>query len=144
VIPVNIVTQLRNRLNDHERLMFRALLDPQKFPMYREMQNFPNAAYSSLEESYGPHFELPRLKTELTVTDSMSDFEGKSTDDLLHFPQQNRLIDSMHKSCLVLTIPVSTASVERTFSALKRIKTYSRNTTGQARLSALALISIEK
>lgn len=32
----------------------------------------------------------------------------------------------------------------RTFSALKRIKTYARNTTGQARLSALALMAIEK
>ena len=47
-------------------------------------------------------------------------------------------------TCLILTIPVSTASVERSFSALKRIKTYSRNMTGQARLSDLALISIEK
>ncbi|CAK6980566.1 ZMYM1 protein%2C partial [Scomber scombrus] len=46
--------------------------------------------------------------------------------------------------CLAVTIPVSTASVERTFSALKRIKTYARNTTGQARLSALASMAIEK
>ncbi|KAK0148962.1 Zinc finger MYM-type protein 1 [Merluccius polli] len=47
-------------------------------------------------------------------------------------------------ACLAVTIPVSTASVERTFSALKRIKTYSRNTTGQTRLSALASMAIER
>lgn len=32
-------------------------------------------------------------------------------------------------------IPKSTATVERTFSALKRIKTYVRNTTGQSGLA---------
>lgn len=47
-------------------------------------------------------------------------------------------------TCLVLTIPVTTTSVERTFYALKKIKTYARNTTGQSPLSALASIAIEK
>lgn len=45
---------------------------------------------------------------------------------------------------LVLTIPATTASVERTFSALKRIKTHSCNRMEQDRLSSLALISFEK
>ena len=45
---------------------------------------------------------------------------------------------------LAVTLPVSTASVERSFSALKRIKTYARNRTGQARLSALASMAIER
>lgn len=46
--------------------------------------------------------------------------------------------------CLALTITVSTASVERTFSALKRIKIDARNYTGQAGLSASASMAIEK
>lgn len=45
---------------------------------------------------------------------------------------------------LILTIPASTSSVERSFSALKRLKTYSRNQMQEERLSELALISIEK
>jgi hypothetical protein len=45
---------------------------------------------------------------------------------------------------LILTIPSTTASVERSFSALKRIKSYCRSTQSQERLSGLALISIEK
>lgn len=45
---------------------------------------------------------------------------------------------------LVCTIPFSTASVERSFSALKRIKNYSRNSMHQDRLSNLSIISIEK
>lgn len=40
---------------------------------------------------------------------------------------------------LVVNIPVFTASVERTFSALKWIKTYAKNTTGQTRLWTLTV-----
>lgn len=46
--------------------------------------------------------------------------------------------------CISVVLPVTSASAERSFSALKRIKTYIRNTTGQARLSNMAKISIEK
>jgi hypothetical protein len=42
------------------------------------------------------------------------------------------------------TIPVNVCGCERSFSALRRIKTYIRNTTGQERLTCLALINIEK
>ncbi|KAJ4432754.1 hypothetical protein ANN_21392 [Periplaneta americana] len=44
---------------------------------------------------------------------------------------------------LLCTIPVSTSSVEKSFSTLKRIKSYSRNSTGEERLSHLGIISIE-
>lgn len=42
-----------------------------------------------------------------------------------------------------LTMPISNASGERTFSALKRIKNYLRNKMGQSRLSDLSLLNIE-
>lgn len=44
---------------------------------------------------------------------------------------------------LLLTVGVPVASCERSFSKLKLIKTYLRNTMGQERLSNLALLSIE-
>ena len=44
---------------------------------------------------------------------------------------------------IFLTIPVSVASAERSFSKLKLVKNYLRNTMGEKRLSALAIISIE-
>ena len=37
-------------------------------------------------------------------------------------------------------MPVSTASAERSFSVLKRLKTYLRNTMGAERMSSLALL----
>jgi hypothetical protein len=45
---------------------------------------------------------------------------------------------------LSVTVPSTTASVERSFSALKRIKTYQRSTQDEERLSGLAILSIEK
>lgn len=44
---------------------------------------------------------------------------------------------------IFLTIPISVASAERSFSKLKLIKNYLRNTMSQERLSSLAIISIE-
>lgn len=42
------------------------------------------------------------------------------------------------------TIPVTTASAERSFSTLKRIKTYIRSTLGENRLNGLASLSIHR
>jgi len=44
----------------------------------------------------------------------------------------------------MLTIPVSVASAERSFSKLKLIKSNLRSTMSQQRLNRLALLSIEK
>ncbi|XP_049800129.1 uncharacterized protein LOC126235449 [Schistocerca nitens] len=44
---------------------------------------------------------------------------------------------------ILLTLPVTVASGERSFSKLKLIKTYLRSTTSQPRLNDLATISIE-
>lgn len=45
---------------------------------------------------------------------------------------------------LFFTIPMNSASCERSFSCLRRLKTYTRNTIGQERLSSLALLAIER
>jgi hypothetical protein len=43
-----------------------------------------------------------------------------------------------------LTIPVTVASAERSFSKLKLIKSYIRSTMSQERLNRLVILSIEK
>lgn len=45
---------------------------------------------------------------------------------------------------ILLTVPVTVASAERSFSKLKLIKSYLRSTMSQERLSGLAILSIEK
>ena len=54
------------------------------------------------------------------------------------FPSLVKLIQ------IALTIAVSTAHCERSFSTLKRIKSYLRSTMTQQRLVNLAILSIEK
>jgi hypothetical protein len=43
-----------------------------------------------------------------------------------------------------ITFPVSSVTCERSFSKMKLIKTYARNTTGDERLSDLGVLAIEK
>ncbi|XP_033729467.1 uncharacterized protein LOC117318612 [Pecten maximus] len=45
---------------------------------------------------------------------------------------------------VLLTMPVSTSIAERSFSSLRRIKTYLRSTMGQGRLSDLSLLYIHR
>jgi len=45
---------------------------------------------------------------------------------------------------LFMTLPVTVATAERSFSKLKIIKTYLRSTMSQERLDGLAIISIEQ
>ena len=71
----------------------------------------------------------------------------KRVSDLMEFINVNDLSDAMPElfrlCALILTIPSTTALVERSFSALKRIKTYQRNATGENRISGLSFTSIE-
>ena len=45
---------------------------------------------------------------------------------------------------ILLIIPVTVASIERSFSKLKLIKSYLRSTMSQEKLSGLVILSIEK
>ena len=58
--------------------------------------------------------------------------------DKVIYPNVFRLLQ------LLATLPVSSASNERSFSTLKRIKTYLRNSVGEARLNGLAMLSIHR
>ena len=53
------------------------------------------------------------------------------------------LLTEVHKLLKIfLTIPVTTATAERSFSALKRIKTYLRNSMTQQRLNQCMLLHV--
>lgn len=45
---------------------------------------------------------------------------------------------------VLVTLPVTTASPERSFSTLRRLKTYLRNSVGQNRLNGLALMGVHR
>jgi len=66
---------------------------------------------------------------------------------MLNFIYKNKLQDAYQNISVAyqtyLTMPVTSASCERSFSKLKLIKTYLRSTTEQSRLNNLSILSIE-
>ena len=54
------------------------------------------------------------------------------------FPQVETIVR------LLLTIPCSSAEAERSFSGLRRLKTYLRNSMSQARLNHLAILHVHQ
>ena len=45
---------------------------------------------------------------------------------------------------ILLTLPVSTASAERSFSSLRRLKTWMRSRMGEERLTGLAMLNVHR
>ena len=54
------------------------------------------------------------------------------------FPTVRKLLQ------IFVTLPVTTSSSERSFSTLRRLKSYLRNTTSEDRLNGLALLNIHR
>lgn len=68
--------------------------------------------------------------------------------NLLKFIIENQLLDTFSETSnllkVIITIPMTTAEAERSFSTLKRIKTFLRSTMSEDPLLALSMLSIEK
>lgn len=142
-----VIMQIEIRFKDLDKLTFFDLLTFDKHASYSK--NFPENLLDNLLAQY-PFFDKIQLRNELSVVynDPQMFEQCKTHPEILDFMFKNELQCCMPEFykllSIVLTIPVTSASVERSFSTLKRIKTYSRNTMNQNRLSNVALISVEK
>jgi hypothetical protein len=78
---------------------------------------------------------LSRVAVELNVLFSSEEFEMKPVHHLLKFMQDNKLqvaFKEIYKLAeLIMMVPSSAATVERSFSAMKRIHTCYRGTQTQ-------------
>ncbi|KAM3858201.1 zinc finger MYM-type protein 1 [Diretmus argenteus] len=141
----NVNAQMEARFQNLGELDFLPLVDCKKFDDLSS--HFDDTKLHSLAK-YGKYFDFVRLKADLIGLYSSRMVKDKSPHQLLAFLVENDLEQTVPEATkllkLVLTIPATTASVERSFSALKRLKTYSRNKMEQGRLSSLAFMSIEK
>jgi len=142
----NILNQIKSRFESMGKFEFFSLLNSELYEKYNKV--FPDNELKCLDEQYGRFFDILRLKNELHVLYSSEDFKNKPIFEIIKFMNLNKLdlgLKEVYKLAkLIATIPSTTASAERSFSALKRIKTYCRSTQGQDRLSSLAILSIEK
>lgn len=101
-----------------------------------------------MKQLYGKYFDLPKLRSELSIIYLTEKFQKPYVHDLFIYLKTTNLNENLSLTTklvlLILTIPATNASAERLFSALKRIKTTSRNSQEQNRLSSLSMLSIEK
>ena len=66
------------------------------------------------------------------------------SDVLFHLNRNKEFVIIVNSLTIALTLGVSTATRERSFSNLKRTKTYLRSTMSDSRMNDLAILSIEK
>ncbi|XP_060861812.1 52 kDa repressor of the inhibitor of the protein kinase-like, partial [Metopolophium dirhodum] len=92
------------------------------------------------EEIFINEFKLwqRKLKNLPELDKSKNAIDALSVCNRVMFPNVFKLMQ------ILATLPVSSASNERSFSALKRIKTYLRNSTSEGRLNGLAMLSINR
>lgn len=141
-----LITKTNERFSEISQLNFFPLLDFSKFEQF--VTQFPRNSMDSLKDSYGDYFDLSILKSELTVVYSSTEYHIENIHKLWIYLKSTGLSESLPQTTklvsLILTIPATSAGTERSFSALKRIKTYLKNTQSQNRFSALSTLSIEK
>ncbi|CAH1112395.1 unnamed protein product [Psylliodes chrysocephalus] len=143
----NILQQMNCRFQNFNELKYVELCN---FNISNyDLSKCSSEAFNSLKLNYGNFFDIPALKSQLSVVYETPEISDKKTPiNVLNFlitTGLNKSLCEVVKLCeLVLTNPATSTSVERSFSALKRIKSFIRNSTSEDRLSNLPSISIEK
>ena len=139
-----IVTELKCRFEGHDQEVLLALADV-------VFSNSPTTANIELvSDFYGIDSEL--LSSEKNVFENIDadypDSERKNAATMVRRMFENgvhEVLPLVYKVFLILaTIPATSCSAERSFSALRRLKTYLRSTMGQKRLNSTALINVER
>lgn len=113
--------------------------------------NPTDESYASISSHYD--FDQECLKNEKFVFENYkkhkeSDFESCGNNAAMLVQKMfkeglHQVLPFLYEAIsLLATIPATSCSAERSFSGLRRLKTYLRSTMGQERLSHLALLNI--
>lgn len=138
-----VVAEMRARFEGNDQDVLCALADV-------VFSSSPtNANIDFVSNFYGLDSELLRSEKQI--------FENYDTDDPCDRNNASTIVKTMYQNgihevlpvvyrvfTILATIPATSCSAERSFSCLRRLKTYLRNTMGQDRLSSIAIINIER
>ena len=151
----DLVTQLENRFPDSLELEAFSLLDPSKLPeKATEVTEYGNDKVAVLGAKYAvsdsADFKLDDLKSEWEtfkhlLADSFKEMSMQAVLKELAVPESTlaTMYPCLSKlASIALVLPISTAECERSFSAMKRVKTELRNRIVTKTLDHLLRISI--
>ncbi|XP_077974734.1 zinc finger MYM-type protein 1-like [Styela clava] len=144
-----VIFQLRHRFEGHRKIHERFhILYPEQLFKSDEQEIY--SAGQRLLEQYSEDLSsaLPEQLLKLKLFMRQAFPALKTPKELAHaLMVEHRISTSYPDICtallILLTLPVTTSTAERSFSKLKLIKNYLRSTMSQERLFGLALLSIE-
>lgn len=142
-----ILSELNNRFSSHKDLfMGLTCFNPNfkdKFLIFKNIVAFAKHYNSDLELLQS---ELKILPSTIKKYEVENKIKIENIMQFVDMVEKYKLAFSeTYKLTLIsITIPVSSAACERSFSCLRRLKNYLRNTMTNEKLSTLAIINIEK
>ena len=138
----HLVAEITNRLLSNKERFLASFYIPSKLAnLTPDIADRIYAAYrSDLGDKNEFDDEIARWKTRWSLEDEkpgrLLDILNVTDPDL--YPSIYRII------WILLTMPVSSATSERSFSAMRRVKSYLRSTMGDERLSNLSLLHVHR
>ncbi|XP_050419915.1 uncharacterized protein LOC126832918 [Adelges cooleyi] len=85
-----------------------------------------------------------KYEAEMMVIKNMMNKESFEIDDIIPIVDNNIFLNFCKLLQTALTIPISSASCERSFSVMRRIKNWIRNTMTNDRFTNLSILHIER
>lgn len=141
-----VITSLEDRFNTKESKLLRSIEDfliKEKHSSPKDIINFYKNEFN--EDRFTLHRDM--------LIDVFKNTHGRSPEtinDVISFLRNDKksireMIPEIDKLChLILTLPASTCVAERSFSMLRRLKTYLRNTLCALRLNQIAVINCHR
>ena len=140
----HLMTQFDERFPESSRNMYLGYylipkylpqLDDEKLKAIRESYQADLPQFHSLEQEL---LRWRNMTRKFDVNDKYPLQTALKIADKEFFPNLHAILSS------ILTLPVGSVCCERSFSSLRRLKTWERSTMGQERLCGLALLHIHK
>ncbi|KAL0420690.1 UNVERIFIED_CONTAM: hypothetical protein Slati_3091900 [Sesamum latifolium] len=143
------IASLRNRFEELKRFesIFCFLLDSKRLKLLDESEQWQccNTLHSTFSHGDMSDVDLNDLYSELKILQGTLPNKFMSAIDILEFVKTLDCFPNISIACrILLTVPMTVASAERSFSKLKLLKTYLRSSMSQERLNGLAILCIEK
>lgn len=140
----HFICQLQDRFTNHHQVMAKLQsLIPNFLKNTTDIKYFQEVAL--FYKDILPNYETfdAEIKIWLAKWKNVSDRDRPTTSLTTLSAMSYDFFPNIHSLLTIMaTLPVTTATAERSFSTLRRLKTYLRNNMGETRLTGLALLNI--